>query len=61
MLGAGAGDSECKTSWESIAGNPVATRAAFETLLSTGGNDKLRLLQAAGRNPGFPPGLVWRT
>ena len=59
MLEAGAGDSECKTSWESIARNPVATRAAFETLLFTGSNDKLRLLQEAGRNPGFPPGLVW--
>lgn len=59
MLEAGAGDSECKTSWESIAGNPAATRAAFETLLFTGGNDKLRLLQEAGRNHGFPPGLVW--
>ena len=59
MLEAGARDSECKTSWESIAGNPVATRAAFETLLFTGGNDKIRLLQEAGRNPGFPPGLVW--
>ena len=59
MLEAGAGDRECKTSWESIAGNPVATRAAFETLLFTGGNDKLRLSQEAGRNPGFPPGLVW--
>lgn len=45
--------------WESIAGNPVATRAAFETLLFTGGNDKMRLLQEAGCNPGFPPGLVW--
>ena len=59
MLEAGARDSECKTSWESIAGNPVATRAAFETLLFTGGNDKMRLLLEAGRNPGFPPGLVW--
>lgn len=59
MLEAGAGDIECKTSWESIAGNPAATRAAFETLLFTGGNDKLRLLQEAGRNHGFPPGLVW--
>ena len=59
MLEAGARDIECKTSWESIAGNPVATRAAFETLLFTGSNDKLRLLQEAGRNPGFPPGLVW--
>lgn len=59
MLEAGARDNECKTSWESIAGNPVATRAAFETLLFTGSNDKLRLLQEAGRNPGFPPALVW--
>jgi len=59
MLEAGARDSECKTGWESIAGNPVATRAAFETLLFTGGNYKMRLLQEAGRNPGFPPGLVW--
>lgn len=59
MLEAGARDSECKTGWESIAGNPVATRAAFETLLFTGGNDKIRLLQEAGHNPGFPPGLVW--
>ena len=59
MLEAGARDRECKTAWESIAGNPVATRAAFETLLFTGSNDKLRLLQEAGRNPGFPPGLVW--
>lgn len=59
MLEAGARDIECKLGWESIAGNPVATRAAFETLLFTGGNDKLRLLQEAGRNPGFPPGLVW--
>lgn len=59
MLEAGARDIECKTAWESIAGNPVATRAAFETLLLTGSNDKLRLLQEAGRNPGFPPGLVW--
>ena len=59
MLEAGARDSECKASWESIAGNPVATRAAFETLLFTGGNDKMRLLLEAGRNPGFPPGLVW--
>lgn len=59
MLEAGARDIECKTAWESIAGNPVATRAAFETLLFTGSNDKLRLLQEAGRNPGFPPGLVW--
>lgn len=59
MLEAGARDIECKTSWESIAGNPVATRAAFETLLFTGSNDKLRLLQEAGRNRGFPPGLVW--
>lgn len=59
MLEAGARDIECKTSWESIAGNPVATRAAFETLLFTGGNDKMRLLLEAGRNPGFPPGLVW--
>lgn len=59
MLEAGARDIECKTSWESIAGNPVATRAAFETLLFTGGNDKMRLLLEAGRNRGFPPGLVW--
>lgn len=59
MLEAGARDSECKTEWESIAGNPVATRAAFETLLFTGGNDKLRVSLEAGRNPGFPPGLVW--
>ena len=59
MLEAGARDSECKTGWESIAGNPVATRAAFETLLFTGSNDKKRLLLEAGRNPGFPPGLVW--
>lgn len=59
MLEAGARDSECKTSWESIAGNPVATRAAFETLLFTGSNDKKRLLLEAGRNRGFPPGLVW--
>lgn len=59
MLEAGARDIECKTAWESIAGNPVATRAAFETLLFTGSNDKLRLLQEAGRNRGFPPGLVW--
>lgn len=59
MLEAGARDSECKTGWESIAGNPVTTRAAFETLLFTGSNDKLRLLQEAGRNRGFPPGLVW--
>ena len=59
MLEAGARDSECKTSWESIAGNPVATRAAFETLLFTGSNDKKRLLLEAGRNRCFPPGLVW--
>lgn len=59
MLEAGACDSECKLGWESIAGNPVATRAAFETLLFTGSNDKLRLLQESARNPGFPPGLVW--
>lgn len=59
MLEAGARDIECKWGWEDIAGNPVATRAAFETLLFTGSNDKLRLLQEAGRNPGFPPGLVW--
>ena len=59
MLEAGARDIECKTAWESIAGNPVATRATFETLLFTGSNGKLRLLQEAGRNPGFPPGLVW--
>ena len=59
MLEAGARDIECKTAWESIAGNPVATRAAFETLLFTGSNDKMRLLQEAGRNRGFPPGLVW--
>lgn len=59
MLDAGARDSERKTAWESIAGNPVATRAAFEALLFTGGNDKMRLLQEAGRNRGFPPGLVW--
>ncbi len=59
MLEAGARDIECKTAWESIAGNPVATRAAFETLLFTGNNDKMRLLQEAGRNRGFPPGLVW--
>lgn len=59
MLEAGACDSECKFGWEEIAGNPVATRAAFETLLFTGSNDKMRLLQEAGRNRGFPPGLVW--
>lgn len=59
MLEAGARDSECKMGWEEIAGNPVATRAAFETLLFTGSNDKLRLLQEAGRNRGFPPALVW--
>ena len=59
MLEAGASDGECKTGWEDIAGNPVATRAAFETLLFTGVNDKMRLLQEAARNPGFPPGLVW--
>lgn len=59
MLEAGARDIECKTAWESIAGNPVATRAAFETLLFTGSNDKLRLLLEAGRNRCFPPGLVW--
>ena len=59
MLEAGARDSECKMGWEDIAGNPVATRAAFETLLFTGSNDKLQLLQETGRNPGFPPGLVW--
>ena len=59
MLEAGARDIECKTGWEEIAGNPAATRAAFETLLFTGSNDKLRLLQKAGRNPGFPPALAW--
>lgn len=59
MLEAGARDIECKMGWESIAGNPVATRGAFDALLFTGGNDKLRLLQEAGRNRGFPPGLVW--
>ena len=59
MLEAGACDSECKFGWEEIAGNPVATRAAFETLLFTGSNDKMRLLQESARNPGFPPGLVW--
>lgn len=59
MLEAGARDIESKEGWESIAGNPVATRAAFETLLFTGSNDKLQLLQEAGRNPGFTPGLVW--
>jgi len=59
MLEAGARDSECKMGWEEIAGNPVATRAAFETLLFTGSNDKAHLLKEAGRNPGFPPGLVW--
>ena len=59
MLDAGARDIECKMGWESIAGNPVATRGAFDALLFTGGNDKLRLLQEAGRNRGFPPGLVW--
>ena len=59
MLEAGACDSECKFGWEEIAGNPVATSAAFETLLFTGSNDKLRLLQESARNPGFPPGLVW--
>lgn len=59
MLEAGARDSECKTSWESIARNPVATRAAFETLLFTGSNDKKHLLLEAGRNRCFPPGLVW--
>lgn len=59
MLEVGAHDSECKTSWESIAGNPVATRAAFETLLFTGSNDKLRLLHEAARNRGFPPALAW--
>ena len=59
MLEAAARDSECKEGWESIAGNPVAPRAAFETLLFTGSNDKLRLLQKSGRNPGFPPALVW--
>lgn len=59
MLEAGARDIECKTAWESIAGNPVATRAAFETLLFTGSNDKKRLLLEAGRNRCFPPGLVW--
>lgn len=59
MLEAGACDSECKIGWGSIAGNPVATRAAFETLLFTGSNDKLRLLQESARNRGFPPGLVW--
>lgn len=58
MLEAGARDRECKLGWESIAGNPVATREAFETLLFTGGNDKLRLLQESARNPGFPPGLA---
>lgn len=59
MLEAGARDKECKMGWESIAGNPVATRAAFETLLFTGSNDKAHLLKESGRNPGFPPGLVW--
>ena len=59
MLEAGARDIECKTAWESIAGNPVATRAAFETLLFTGSNDKKRLLLEAGRNRCFPPGIVW--
>lgn len=59
MLEAGARDIECKMGWESIAGNPVATRGAFDALLFTGGNDKFRLLQEAGRNRGFPPGLVW--
>lgn len=59
MLEAGACDSECKFGWEEIAGNPVATRAAFETLLFTGSNDKKRLLLEAGRNRCFPPGLVW--
>lgn len=59
MLEAGARDIKCKMAWESIAGNPVATRAAFETLLFTGSNDKKRLLLEAGRNRCFPPGLVW--
>lgn len=59
MLEAAARDSECKEGWESIAGNPVAPRAASETLLFTGSNDKLRLLQKSGRNHGFPPALVW--
>ena len=59
MLEAGARDGRCESGWVGIAGNPVATRGAFETLLFTGSNDKLRLLQEAGRNPGFPPALVW--
>lgn len=59
MLDAGARDSECKTAWESIAGNPVATRAAFEALLFTGGNDKMRLLQDAAReSESVPPGFA---
>lgn len=59
MLEAAARDSERKEGRESITGNPVAPRAAFETLLFTGSNDKLRLLQKPGRNPGFPPAPVW--
>ena len=59
MLEVGARDNKCESGWVGIAGNPVATRTVFETLLFTGGDDKLRLLQEAGRNRGFPPGLVW--
>lgn len=59
LLEYGARDEEYQWVWKSIASNPAATRAAFETLLFTGSNDKKRLLLEAGRNRCFPPGLVW--
>ena len=57
LLEAGARDEEYQWVWKSIASNPAATRAAFETLLFTGGSNCV-MIACAKNNPGFPPDLV---
>lgn len=57
LLEAGARDEEYQWVWKSIASNPAATRAVFETLLFTGGSDCV-MIACAKNNLGFPPDLV---
>lgn len=57
LLETGARDEEYRWVWKSIASNPAATRAVFETLLFTGGSNCV-MIACAKNNPGFPPDLV---
>lgn len=57
LLEAVARDEEYRWVWKSIASNPTATRAVFETLLFTGGSNCV-IVACAQNNPGFPSDLV---